>query len=188
MLDYETFDTLRDAMAHLDKNHRRNSRGLKPVLLFQAKDETKVKLALMYSAEHEHVKRMLDNLPEGKLYLVYSTSPENELERIELKDRDAKKYLTSPERTTFGVTTYDAARAAAITNAWFSRWDIFLVIRQTHVDVIIGKENAERYATDAHDNGETLADIQVVRANMHSMSTQPIAVGFKTVCVFTLDN
>lgn len=188
MLNYTTFDTLADAMTHLEQHHRDNPRGLQPVLLFQAKDDVEVKLALILGASHSHVQRMLDKLPVGTLHLVYSTSPDNPLERIALSDWSDQQRLVEPKRHTFSVATNDAARAAAVINTWFSRRDVFLMPCADHIDVVIGKENAEQYATDAHVNGESLTGIQVVRAHMHNIWTQDIAVTLKTVCVFELDN
>lgn len=188
MLNYTTFDTLADAMAHLEQHHEQDPRGLQPVLLFQSKDDVEVKLALILGASHSYVQRMLDKLPAGTLHLVYATSPDNPLERIALRDWSDQQRLVEPRRHTFSVATHDAARAAAVVNTWFSRRDVFLMPRADHIDVVIGKENAEQYATDAHANGESLTDIQVVRADMHSVRTQDLDVSFKTVCVFELDN
>lgn len=188
MLHYTTFDTLADVMTHLEQHHQGDPRGLQPVLLFQAKNDVRVKLTLICGAHHEHVKQMLDMHPEGTVHLVYSTSPNGPLERIALSDRQDHYGLADPVRHTFSAATRDAAHAAAVINTWFSRRDVFLMPRTDRTDVVIGKENAERYATDAHADGESLADIQVVRAHMHNIWTQDIAMTLKTVCVFELDN
>lgn len=190
MLLPQTFADRDDAFAALDAEYKNGT--LAPVFLFQAPNETTVRLYMPLGhneGQLSHVVRHLhDEHGDGTVFLAYPDDARRDVSLIELPLLHALRIIggTSP-----GLGVFDDALHAqlyALVNVWYVRFPHYVIASGGRFAVFSTEERASEMLTRMLERGDVIESTHVARASGHyALTYQPVAYQPKVETRYVFD-